>query len=64
MNKLYVIVENGTVTNEIVWNGNTDVGTGGWQPPVNAELVEIQPQPQIGWTATKDANGNWIFAAP
>ncbi|WP_175777645.1 hypothetical protein [Burkholderia anthina] len=64
MNQLYAIVEKGVITNVIVWDGNTDVATGGWEPPADAQAVPIQAQPQIGWTATEATGGIWSFTAP
>ncbi|HEF4732753.1 hypothetical protein SB379_29105 [Burkholderia multivorans] len=63
MSNLYAIVENGIVTNVIVWDGNSDVNAGGWEPPAGATAVMIEPQPEIGWNAT-EINGKWTFNAP
>lgn len=43
----YAIVENGAVTNVILWNGNTD----SWQPPNGAEAVKLSApgQAMIGY---------------
>lgn len=64
MTQLYAIVEKGVITNVIVWDGNTDVATGGWEPPADAQAVPIQAQPQIGWNAAQNSAGVWNFAAP
>ena len=29
-----------------------------------AEITDLQPEPEQGWVATKDANGEWNFAPP
>ncbi|HEF4727031.1 hypothetical protein QZN29_02860 [Burkholderia multivorans] len=63
MNKLYAIVENGVITNMIIWDGNTNVETGGWEPPAGAAVAQIQEQPQIGWSAV-ETNGTWTFVKP
>ncbi|MBN6728805.1 hypothetical protein [Burkholderia multivorans] len=63
MNNLYAIIENGKVTNVIVWDGNMDVKTGGWVPPTGAAVVQIQEQPGIGWGAIEN-NGAWTFTKP
>ncbi|QTD88728.1 hypothetical protein [Burkholderia anthina] len=60
----YAVIENGTVTNVIVWDGNTDVDAGGWVPPEGCVAVLIEPPADIGWAATQGSNGAWTFSAP
>lgn len=57
MHKNYALVENGTVVNTIVWDGDTN----NWTPPDGAAVVLIpSDQPvSIGWTY----NGS-TFSAP
>lgn len=33
--------QTGTVDNVIVWDGNTDPETGGWEPPPDYTMVEV-----------------------
>ncbi|SIT43800.1 conserved hypothetical protein [Paraburkholderia piptadeniae] len=61
---VYAMVENGSVVMLITWDGNSDVSTGGWAPPVDATMVKLPRYPQAGDVATKDSSGNWSFAAP
>lgn len=42
----YAIVENGTVTNVVVWDGNTE----DWQPPSGAQAVPATGDAVIGAT--------------
>jgi hypothetical protein len=44
--KTYVLVENGVVTNIIVWDGNTDA----WSAPEGSEALEDTWGAGIGWT--------------
>lgn len=42
----YAIVENGTVTNVVIWDGNTET----WQPPTGAQAVLATEDAIIGAT--------------
>jgi hypothetical protein len=55
---IYAVVENGVVTNSIVWDGDTSK----WEPPQSMTLVESTEAtgyPNIGYTW----NGT-VFGAP
>lgn len=41
MNSTYALIEKGVVVNTIMWDGNTNLHDGGWQPPDGATVVEI-----------------------
>lgn len=47
----YAWIENGVVTNVIVWDGNTDPSTGGFAAPDGVTLVKLEPDNPawIGW---------------
>lgn len=60
----YAIVEDGIVTNIIVWDGNTDIETGGWAAPVGAVVLPIQPPIDVGWIASQKSDGTWNFTPP
>ncbi|MCA8411574.1 hypothetical protein LGN03_08965 [Burkholderia multivorans] len=60
----YAIVESGVVTNVIVWDGNTDSSTGGWQPPEGRDVIPVAPPTDIGWSAVLNADGTWTFNPP
>lgn len=64
MNNLYAMVQGGVIANLITWDGNSDLTKGGWAPPSGVTMVQIQPQPQIGWSATQGSGGTWTFTAP
>ena len=57
MNNTYALIENGLVTNVVVWNGDT----ANWQPPDGVEVVEIEEGATVG-IGYSYADG--VFAAP
>lgn len=61
---VYAQIENGSVTNRIMWDGNTDESNGGWTPPAGATMVKLPYYPNIGDVAIQDSSGNWTFSAP
>lgn len=63
---LYAQIENGIVQNIISWDGNTDVSSGGWQPPEDATMVQLADgqAASIGYPAILGADGSWTFEAP
>ncbi|WP_082716456.1 hypothetical protein [Burkholderia sp. BDU5] len=50
----YAIVENGVVTNVVVWDGNTE----SWQPPEGTTANVLPPDSPVGvgWTTADGAN--------
>ncbi|ANN70925.1 hypothetical protein [Bordetella bronchialis] len=48
MDQIYALVENGTVVNTVVWNGDTSI----WSPPPGQDAILIKPEDgavSIGW---------------
>jgi hypothetical protein len=43
----YLIIENNVVTNNVVWDGDTNT----WQPPVNATMLIASTTPAMIWAA-------------
>ncbi|MBN3832975.1 hypothetical protein [Burkholderia sp. Ac-20344] len=39
----YAIVKIGVVANVIVWDGNKNVQSGGWEPPSGTTAVPLEP---------------------
>lgn len=50
----YAIVDDGMVVNVIVWDGNTNVSEGGWQPSTGAIAVAIPGNTVVEIGATYD----------
>ena len=59
----YAMIQGGDVINIVGWDGNTDLSTGGWQPPSGVTMALLSRYPQIGDKATQDASGAWDFSA-
>lgn len=45
MSQEYLIIENNVVTNNVVWNGNTNL----WNPPVNSTTLVKASVPALVW---------------
>jgi hypothetical protein len=43
----YLVVESNVVTNDVVWDGNTET----WTPPINATMLIQSTTPAIIWQA-------------
>jgi hypothetical protein len=61
---VYAQIEKGIVTNKIMWDGNTDPTTGGWEPPSGAVMAKLPYDPAIGDKAMQNPDGTWSFAPP
>lgn len=46
----YALIENGTTTNVVLWDGDTDK----WQPPENVEAVKLKDDDPVGPGCTYD----------
>jgi hypothetical protein len=53
----YAVIENGVVSNVIVWDGDSD-----WQPPDGATTVQITSDTGVAYIGGTYENGR--FAAP
>lgn len=52
----YLIIENNVVTNNVVWDGNTET----WQPPVNSVQVIDSTTPALVWILNADKS-DWVL---
>jgi hypothetical protein len=53
----YLIIENNVVTNDVVWDGNTET----WQPPTDSiQLVEATT-PAMVWELTTDEPPDFVL---
>ena len=46
----YLIIENNIVTNDVVWDGNTET----WTPPANSLTLVQSTTPAMVWTSNAD----------
>jgi hypothetical protein len=55
----YLIIENNVVTNDIVWNGNTET----WTPPTGATVLVEAETPTLNWEPVKVDNKitDWVL---
>ena len=52
----YLIIENNVVTNNVVWDGNTET----WQPPINSVQVIDSTTPALVWILNADKS-DWVL---
>lgn len=62
--QMYAMVQDGTIVNIVMWDGNSDTNTGGWPVPDGVTMVVIPRCPGVGDIATQNADGSWTFTAP
>lgn len=52
----YLIIENNVVTNNVVWDGNTET----WQPPIDSVQVIDSTTPALVWILNADKS-DWVL---
>ena len=53
----YLVVENNVVTNNVVWDGNTNT----WQPPADATMLVQATTPALIWQSDNLTPPAWVL---